>query len=409
MIQKLTLDEIKLYLDDRNNKKINTIQIMLNEFNTPINELNREGNRPFNDPSDFSTVNEAYFLFVDKVLNEAKSRGIAVIMTPTWRDCCSEGWRPALNANGVTKTRQFGEYLGSRYSRANYPNLIAWIMGGDREVDDTYDEYKALAEGVKSKDDGVFVTYHLSSGNSSRPKIQDSWLNLNATYSYFPFHHNKDKHVYELSKEDYQAAPIMPFYMIESLYESTESDFSNHEGNPGQDNAPPFFVRRQAYWSILSGSTGHIYGSKMWSIPSNWKDYLNLPGANDLTHLANLFSNIEWYKLVPDFDHELITAGYGKYESSDYVTATLSADKNLGFAYLPSTGTGNRTLTVNMSKLKAKANCKWFNPNTGEYLNIGRYANKGSRNFTTLGSNGENANDWVLILDSRRGKVSTTP
>ena len=201
----------------------------------------------------------------------------------------------------------------------------------------------------------------------------------------------------------------MPFYMIESLYENSNSSYSIYEGNPGQDNASPFFVRRQAYWSILSGSTGHIYGSKMWSIPSNWKDYLNLPGANDLTHLANLFSNIEWYNLVPDFDHHLFTAGYGKYESSDYVAAALSSDKNLGVAYLPSTCTGTRTLTVNMSNLKAEANCKWFNPNTGEYLKIGRYDNKGSRNFTTSGSNEENANDCVQILDSRRGKVSTTP
>ncbi len=68
---------------------------------------------------------------------------------------------------------------------------------------------------------------------------------------------------------------------------------------------------------------------------------------------------------------------------------------------MPSTGTVVRTLSVNMSKLKAKTNCKWFNPNTGEYITIGRYANKGSRDFTTPGSNGEDANDWVLILDAR--------
>ncbi len=400
----MTLDDVKLYLDDRKNKKINTIQLQLNHYRS-VNVANREGNKPFSNINDFSTVNEAYFQFVDKVLIEAKSRGIAVIIAPLWRDCCSEAWRPALNANGVTKSRQFGEFLGNRYSRSKHPNLIAWIMGGDRNLDDTYDEYKALAEGIKVKDPAIFQTYHLGSGNSSRDDISDSWHNLNATYSYFPNHGNKDPHIYDLSKSDYQDSPAMPFFMIESLYEGTNSSFSNHEGNPGQDNAPPFFVRRQAYWSILSGSTGHIYGSKLYFVNSEWKNYLNLPGANDLTHLANLFSDIEWYNLVPDFNNQLTTGGRGTYGNADYVTAALSSDNRLGVAYLPSTGTGTRTLTVNMVKLGSTAICKWFNPNTGVYTTIGTYANSGSRNFTTLGGNGESANDWVLILDAR----TTTP
>ncbi len=170
IIQKLTLDEIKLYLDDRKNKKINTIQIMLNDFHTPINDLNRQGNRPFSDSNNFSTVNEAYFLFVDKVINEARNRGIGVIMAPLWRDCCSEGWRTVLNSNGVIKSRQLGEYLGNRYSRSNHPNMIAWMMGGDHKVDDTYDEYKAVAEGIKEKDPGTFLTYHLNPDTMRPPK-----------------------------------------------------------------------------------------------------------------------------------------------------------------------------------------------------------------------------------------------
>ena len=38
---------------------------------------------------------------------------------------------------------------------------------------------------------------------------------------------------------------------------------------------------------------------------------------------------------------------------------------------------------------------------------IRKCTNKKSKNFTTRGSNGENANDWVLILDARR-KIALT-
>jgi len=272
--------------------------------------------------------------------------------------------------------------------------MIAWMMGGDHKVDDTYDEYKAVAEGIKEKDPGTFLTYHLNPGGKSTDQIKDGWLNFNSTYTYGD--------VYKVSYDAYALKPVMPFYLAEALYEGFLQ-------NNSQDNASTSRIRKQAYWSVLSGSAGHIYGTDAWDVPSNWKDFLNLPGANDLTHLSNLFSNLEWYKLVPDFAHHLVTNGYSTYEKSNYVTAALSADKSLGLVYLPSTGTVARTLSVNMSKLKAKATCKWFNPNTGEYITIGRYANKGSRDFTTPGSNGENANDWVLILDARGRTAASSP
>ena len=133
---------------------------------------------------------------------------------------------------------------------------------------------------------------------------------------------------------------------------------------------------------------------------------MDLPGAFDLAHLHNFFTGFEWSKLVPDINHTLVTSGYGTYDGftaagDDYVASALTSDGKIGIAYFPSTGTATRTITVNMSKLKAKVICKWFNPNTGEYLTIGKYANKGSRNFITPGNNGDNANDWILFLESR--------
>jgi len=385
LIQKLTLEEVKFFLDNRVAKKFNTIQIMLNDYHSPVNDLNREGNRPFGNENDFSTIDEAYFLFVDKVITEARLRGLGIIMAPLWRDCCSEGWRPALNANGVTKSRQFGEYLGTRYSRANHPNFIGWMMGGDHIVDDTYDEYKAVAEGIKAKDPGVFLTYHTNPVGKSTDQVSDAWLNLNSVYT---------QDIYVDSDEAYALTPVMPFYLSEAKYEGLLA-------NNTQDNAAPYIVRRQAYWSILCGSAGHIYGTDAWDVNSNWKEFLDLPGAIDISYMYAFFTSIEWATLVPDKSQTLVTEGFGTYGNDDYVTSALTSDGKVGVAYLASTGTNTRTLTVDMSKLTGTVTAKWFNPNTGIYTTIGSYVNCGSRNFISLGINGESANDWILILDAR--------
>jgi hypothetical protein len=72
-------------------------------------------------------------------------------------------------------------------------------------------------------------------------------------------------------------------------------------------------------------------------------------------------------------------------------------------AYVPSTGTNPRTITVDMAKLSGPANARWYNPTSGSYASIDEspLANSGSRDFTTPGDNGTGANDWILVLETR--------
>ncbi len=70
-------------------------------------------------------------------------------------------------------------------------------------------------------------------------------------------------------------------------------------------------------------------------------------------------------------------------------------------AYIPSTGTGTRTITVNLARLSGPAHARWYNPTDGTYLAIdgSPFANSGLREFTTPGDNGTGTNDWVLVLE----------
>lgn len=406
IVYKLTMEEIEDYLDNRKAKKMNTIQIQLISFDD-INGTNREGVRPFVDPADFTVRNETYFDFVAQVLKAAKDRGIAVIIAPAWQGSPnakdSVTWRPWLRVNGTEKSKSFGNYLGTRFNTSQYPNIIAWMMGGDNKLDYTYPYYKAMAEGIRDKDAKVFLTYHLSAGQASSDEVKDDWLNFNSTYCYFPTHPGRSRrHVYDLSHHAYKRSPIMPFYLSESLYEGPKQTNI-------WDQASAAFVRRQAYWSILGGSAGHIYGAVLWSFrDTNWIKNMDLPGAFNVTHLSNFFNRFDWYKLVPVIDNTFVTAGYGTYDGftaagDDYVASALTSDGKVGIAYLPSTGTTARTITVNMTKLKGTVAAKWFNPNTGVFATISEspFANSGKINFTTPGNNGDKANDWILFLESK--------
>lgn len=131
-------------------------------------------------------------------------------------------------------------------------------------------------------------------------------------------------------------------------------------------------------------------------------------GSREMVHVKRLVEERAWHELVPDQDHSVVTKGYGTFgvddrsAGGDYVAAARTRDGSLVIAYISSTGTDARTLTVDMTKLGGSANAKWFNPTSGVYTTISGspFANSGSRDFTTPGDNGPGANDWVLLLEA---------
>jgi hypothetical protein len=93
---------------------------------------NKYGDAPFTTPGDFSTPNEVYFAHADWVIQKAGEKGMLVIVNPCYTGTASptntEGWKEEIIANGPTKCRNYGRYVGNRYK--NYPNII-WQAVGD--------------------------------------------------------------------------------------------------------------------------------------------------------------------------------------------------------------------------------------------------------------------------------------
>jgi len=199
---------------------------------------------------------------------------------------------------------------------------------------------------------------------------------LNNTYTYGIIHRRL--------LGDYTRIPTTPFFLIESAYE-------------GEHNASAAQMRRQAYWAVLCGACGHVFGNRpLWLFDSGWRDALNSTGSCDMVHVQALFRSRPWYHLEPDQGHRVVTGGLGEYTGLDYLAAARTSDGGTVIAYLPTA----RTFTVDLTQIRGRTvRGWWFDPRTGEARLAGEYPATGARDFSPPGDG-----DWVLVLDdSDRG------
>jgi hypothetical protein len=214
-------------------------------------------------------------------------------------------------------------------------------------------------------------------------------ISLSATYTYYP--------TYAQVLKDYNRPNFQPVFLIEATYEF-------------EHGSTPAILRRQEYWTNLSGATGQVYGSgDIWPFKPGWKTTLDSPGAVQMAYVERLFEPRAWYQLVPDQNHTVVTAGYGTFDAtttehnrfvanSDYVTAGRTPDGSLVMAYMPTL----RTLTVDMTKLRGTVSARWYDPSRGVFVPIvgSPFPNSCGRTFTPPGNNRDGDGDWVLVLET---------
>jgi hypothetical protein len=194
----------------------------------------------------------------------------------------------------------------------------------------------------------------------------------------------------------------MPVFLMEAHYELEDV------GSP-PDFGTPSVLRREEYWAMLSGGKGQWYGNMYtWSFKTGWQNNIDTPGVKQVTIWKDFFTSLPWQDLVPDQDHSVVSAGYGTYgdiqqtrvSKSDYATASRTPDGAFVIVYMPT----SRTITVNMTSLKANARATWFDPTNGSSAPIAGqpFANTGTRQFTPPGNNHDGDGDWVLLLEASK-------
>ena len=386
LIAQLSLKDANLYLDNRSEKGFTVIMVSLIEHKfctDPPSNIHHElpfTGRPFTSP------NEKYFAHADSVIESAARHNIVVLLAPLYLgyDCKDEGWCAEVKEASSADLHSWGKFLGMRYKK--FRNII-WLIGGDTDPSVVKDKVLEMVKGIRENDNvHLFSAHNQPESMAVTPWPGETWLSVNNVYSY-------DSVIYRRYRAAYDRLPVMPYFQIESAYEN-------------EHNSTPQQLRSHAYWAILSGAMGHIFGNcpvwgygsaKKFCAEADWKKEMNNRGSVSMDYLQRLFRSRSWQFLIPDFDNQLITSGYGTWGKKDHVASARTSDGNSIIAYLPS----DRTVTVSMRGIHGdKAKCWWYNPSDGKAIEIGTYKTSEVQSFTPL-----TAGDWVLVIDNDSAKL----
>jgi hypothetical protein len=379
LITALSKVEAIQYLDDRQQRGFNTLVVNLieHQFNGPVN---REGNAPFSKVGgvfDFSQPNAAYFAHADFVIGEAAKRGMLVLLTPAYLGFGggAEGWWPEINTplNSDTVMLNYGRFLGDRYKGFNN---VLWVMGGDWYDPQTLTKTRLIVQGIRERDPAkVFTAHNARQESALLYYASEPWLGVNTTYS--------DCASTALRAiEDYQRPRVMPSVYFEGTYEN-------------EGGATPQCLRSQAYWPVLLGSSGSVFGNApMWLFDSGWQAALGSGGAQDMTRFRKLLLSRAWELLVPSLDASVLVSGRGS--GTDYAAVALATRSGGAVDSILVYAPTQRAMSVDLSKVgDSTVRAWWFNPATGASTLIGEYAAAGTQTFTPPA-----AQDWVLVIDN---------
>jgi hypothetical protein len=397
LIANLSDSQIQAYFADRKLHGFNAAMVMLlcsDSVSCKKDGAMYDGVRPFlagNSPLDYdlSAPNPAYFARVDRILGMAAANGIVVFLDPIE----TSGWLKTLEHNGPTKAFKFGSYIGSRYSR--FGNIM-WMNGNDFQSWRTNRYHNELIRqvmaGIAQADKNHLQTIELDflRSYSSEDRLLAPYLGINGVYTYYETYDS----ILQASRD-----AKMPVVLLEANYEF-EHNGSNTDGGSLSN------LRRQEYWTLLSGGAGHIYGNR-YTWTSSWVQKGNLvtPGVTQVQYSTALLVSLPWWNLIPDQQHQVVIAGYGTYRpnstslsTADYCTTAWIPDGSAGLSYCPT----KANLRVAMDRFKSAVNVRWFDPTNGTFVVVdgSPFQNRGSRNFSTPGFNADGSYDWVLVIES---------
>ncbi len=375
LIARSTKEDVELYLRNRSQKGYNTILVNLIEhWFAEKPPKNIYGDEPFTTPGDFSLPNERYFEHADWVIRKAAEHNIQLLLAPMYLGYpgTDEGWFKEILGASLGQCFDYGTYLGERY--AGFQNIL-WSMGADRNPTQPglLERIDAIALGIKHHDKRHLMTAQCEPEFSSMDQFSSGgWVDFNAVYTYGIVHRKL--------LAEYNRKPVKPIFLIESTYE-------------GEHNSSQAQIRRQAYWSVLCGGFGHVFGNFPVDVSAKgWQSSMDTPGALSMQNWGKLFRSRKWYALIPDQKHELVTGGLGEFRGLDYLSAACTNDFSTLIAYMPTA----RTISVDHSKLSGtKVSAWWYNPGTGKASSEGEFSAKEVTEHSP-----PTEGDWVFLLEN---------
>lgn len=406
LFTKLNRDEVKQYLDNREQKGFNVIQVMVLHSVSAKNLygdsalVNRDVAHPLvTEGSSFDNPEEYdYWDNVDYVIDEAEKRGIYIGMVPVWGGNVKAGF---VN---VDQGKAYAEFLANRYK--DVPNVV-WLDGGDILGSDSIAVWNAIGETLNQYDPNHLITFHPRGRMQSSMWFHDeAWLDFNMFQSGHRRYDQDDTKLnygednWRYVQTDWNLKPTKPTIDGEPSYEGIPQGL--------HDTTQPYWndadARRYAYWAVFAGAAGHTYGSNAvmqfygpkdkgaaYGAKEYWTEAINDPGAGQMVFLKKLILSHPYFERVPD---TTLVNSSTQGEKYNYEIATRGKDYAFIYTY------NGKNIAVNMGKIEGEqVKASWYDPRNGETTEVGTFANEGVHEFDPPGEV-QDGNDWVLVLDT---------
>lgn len=328
------------------------------------------------------SIDPEYFQALDEKVEMMNRAGLLSVIAPLWGDVSADDLSEEQIASLIRYMKaRWGAYDVAWLLTVNEIRLPYWIQIG-REV-----------FGETSHAPVILFTGELTSGFDEfrNEKWVDAFgfglgQNLNADSLKWlvagPLAHES------------AAEPAHPFINVLPPME-------NGLAAQGQERITDRDVRRIAWWSLLlTAPAGVSYGAQdvaTWNatrqsrLPT-WQLSLFLPGAKQMSHLAEMCSSTDWWTLRPA-PHSLAIQP-GRNEPNRFIASSENASKTLGLLYVPE----ERTLEMLIEALPSAPGIQWFNPRTGTKSPAVAVVGSRTCQFPT-----PDKGDWVLCVKNGNG------
>ncbi|MEK7676103.1 MAG: DUF4038 domain-containing protein [Verrucomicrobiota bacterium] len=394
-----TDEEWDFYLRERARQKFTAVQWVTTQWRaSPAGDRERQ---PAFTGQGRIRINPRFFQRLDAKVEALNRAGLLSAPVLLW--AIGGGSNPRINPGFSLPEDQaikLARYMVARWGA----NDVLWILAGDGDYrGEKADRWKRIGRAVFGDGPRAPVVLHPGGMHWVLGEFREEpWLDIQG---YQSGHGDDDRTLQWIFSgppaTDWMKEPARPFINLEPPYE-------NHIAYQSKTRISDFTTRRAVYWSLLVAPTaGVTYGGHgIWGwddgtkaptdhpgtgIPLPWPRALVMPGAEQMTHLANLLTGIDFWRLRPA--PEILATQPGHESPKRYTAAARSEAGDLVVIYVPE----DRTVDLLQKALPQNFTASWFNPRTGQRAPVVAVVNDKSIQFAT-----PTEGDWVLVLETKK-------
>jgi hypothetical protein len=407
--------DVDTYLANRKAKGFNAIVCSAPNTSAPVNTS--DGQAPFTTSSPtyyLDTPNAAFFARVKALIDRAAAQGFAILFFYTYAGYAGHQWydvvADAHNTQAVCYN--YGLFLGALLKQC--PNVVL-MSGGDFTMPsgETRTRMHKILEGIKAAG-----CYWMAGSEWGDPDTiatdqagyicgldRASDQQLHSFYGEGPAYNGR---TYLAADRAYTSATTLPTY-VQEAYQFEGTYVAGFDGSREG-------CRKRAFWARLAGGNAGENSGQVDLANSADLGKLENSCALDTAKRFALFGSLSWHLHKPSGTASVSAhgpSGSAAYcgrllitttntQNDSLIAASMASDGSSLLAYVPPTGIGVTTFSVDLRSMSAGTKtARWFNPTTGGYSNASPSTvdnTPSAQSFTTPGNNGTGTNDWVLVI-----------